>query len=125
MCDVYRSITITLLSRVPFRVAWKALANYSCLRLYFTVIRVALFQMLRCHHFLQTCQKNKYIYTSRLRTFFVVFFNLFQRGVSQIIVRNYKLYTNGSFAFASGNEDGEQLALCRCAVRQMMHDKKG
>ena len=29
------------------------------------------------------------------------------------------------FAFASGNEDGQQLALCRCAVRQMMHDKKG
>ena len=66
-----------------------------------------------------------YIYMSRLRTFFAVFFNLFQRGVSQIIVRNYKVYTNGFFAFASGNEDGEQLALCRYAVKQMMHDKKG
>ena len=63
----------------------------------------------------------KNIYTSRHRNFFAVFF---ERGVSQIIVRNYKLHTNGFFAFASGNEDGQQVALCRCAVRQMMHDKK-
>ena len=64
-------------------------------------------------------------YTFSLRTFFCsVFQTLFQRDVSQIIVANYKLHTNGFFAFSSGNEDGQQLALCRCAVRQMMHDKK-
>ena len=47
-----------------------------------------------------------------------------ERSFSKVIVRNYKLHTDGFFAFASGNEDGQQLALCRCAVRQMMHDKK-
>ena len=68
----------------------------------------------------------KKIYTSMHRTFFAVFFNVFLREaflkLSCVIISCTLMVF---FAFASGNEDGQQLALCRCAVRQMMHDKKG
>ena len=67
----------------------------------------------------------KNIYTSSLRTVFCsVFQTLFQRDVSQIILRNYKVHTISFFALASGNEDGQQLALCRYAVRQKVKKKE-